>query len=131
MENVQTLPRPALMRNILLANIAFCLTFAALFTFGASAVADFADVDWEIPIRLLGVDLFIFAGFVFYAMRTMNRRLIWAVFALDMAWVIGSCVLLAFDLLPVSTAAKWDIAFIADAVLGFALLELWALRRTA
>ncbi|NDJ77735.1 MAG: hypothetical protein GYB65_15895 [Chloroflexi bacterium] len=124
----QTLGKPAALRNILYANIAFCMTFVALFVFAAGPIADFADVAWEPYLRLLGIGLAGFAGYVFYAARTLERRLVWVVFALDVAWVVGSYVLLALDALPITTEAQWALAVIADAVLLFAVLEYWALR---
>ncbi|MEM6282921.1 MAG: hypothetical protein AAF787_12055 [Chloroflexota bacterium] len=124
-----TLPRPAFMRHVLAANVAFSVTFAVLFTFVAGAVANFTDVAWQPYYRALGVGLFAFGAFVFYTRQTLNPRLIWTVFALDVAWVVGSYVLLVLNLLPVTTAAKWAFAGIADAVLVFAILEWWGMRR--
>lgn len=125
----QAKPQTALIRNVLLANDLFSTAFGLLFLFGAGWVADFAGVAWEPYFRVLGIGLLLFAGFVFYTSRTLNRRLIWTVFALDVAWVVGSVLLLAFDLLPITVAAKWAFVFIADAVLVLVVLEYWGLRR--
>lgn len=123
------LNRPNFLRNVLIANIAFSTTFGVVFTFLSGAIATFAGVAWESYFQLLGIGLFGFAGFVFYTMRTLNPRLIWIVFALDIIWVISSYALLLLGLLPITDAAKWAFAFIADAVLVFGILEYIGLRR--
>lgn len=129
--NTQTLTfnRPQYMRQVLLANIGFCVTFAAIFTFAPGAVVSFTGAAWGPYYVALGVAVFAFAGFVAYTRHTLNRRLVWVVFALDMAWVVGSYVLLAFNVLPITLAAKWAFAILADAVLVLAVLEWWGLRR--
>lgn len=124
-----SLNRPAFMRNVLIANVVFSTTFGVLFTLAAGAIVDFTGVPWGLYYRALGIGLLAFAGFVFYTMRTLEPRLIWTVFVLDVAWVVGSYVLLVLNVLPITTAAKWAFAVIADAVLVFALLEWWGMRR--
>ncbi len=121
--------RPNFMRAVLLANIAFCVTCAIIFTFFSGAVVQFTGAAWGPYYIALGVSLFAFGGFVAYTRHTLHRRLIWIVFALDTAWVVGSFALLGFNLLPITSGAKWAFALIADAVLVFAVLEWWGLRR--
>ncbi|MEL7235229.1 MAG: hypothetical protein AAGK74_12075 [Chloroflexota bacterium] len=99
----QTLPRPTFMRHVLTANVVFSVTFGVLFTFAAGMIADFAGAAWQPYYQALGIGLFAFAGFVFYTRQTLTPRFIWTVFALDVAWVVGSYVLLAFNLLPITT----------------------------
>jgi hypothetical protein len=53
-----------------------------------------------------------------------------AVYA-DLAWVVGSAVLIFANLVPFTTAGKWTIAIIADVVLVFAILQYVGLRRVA
>jgi len=53
-----------------------------------------------------------------------------AVYA-DLAWVLGSAVLVFANLVPFTTAGKWAIAIIADVVLVFAILQYVGLRRVA
>jgi len=128
-QTLTTFDRPNFIRAVLLANIAFCVTCAVIFTFFSGAVVTFTDAAWGPYYIALGVSLLAFGGFVAYTRHTLNRRLVWIVFALDAAWVVGSFALLAFNLLPITSGAKWAFAFIADAVLVFAVLEWWGLRR--
>lgn len=124
-----SLNRPIFLRNVLIANVLFSITSGFIFAFLPHLIADFAGVDWIPYFQILGVSLFGFAGFVFYTARTLNPRFIWIVFALDAAWVLGSYLLLLIGVLPITDAAKWAFAFIADAVLIFAILEYVGLRR--
>ena len=116
------------LRRILYANAAICAVIGLLLAIAPGAVSDFADVDWDSSLRVIGVIALAWAGFVVYVARTLVHRLGWVVFWGDCAWFLGSYLLLALGALEVSTDAKWAFAFVADVALLFAVLEFCALR---
>jgi hypothetical protein len=62
-------------------------------------------------------------------MNEINTNLVWAVIIADVAWVAGSVVLLLSGWVPLTTAGKWLVALLADAVGILAVIQYIGLRR--
>ncbi len=135
-----------LLRKVLCGNAIFSVLSGAFCVAAAGwlAQAMFAGpvsvfgIPVEIVIMELGVALFLFAGFVWWTARARPVRMTAAkiILAADVAWVVGSIVLLvaAYDLftgtgiaLIVGTAIIVDIFAMEEA----ATMGLFAGRRTA
>jgi len=120
-----------LLRRTLQTNAVFSGISGAGMLLAAGSVARLLGLSSGLPIALLGADLLLFAAWVGYeAMQTVLRvRRARVVLALDIAWVVASAMIIALDPFGLSTAGKWAVAAVADAVAVFALLEYLGLRR--
>ena len=91
-------------------------------------------------LRILGlprrVNLFILgAGLIVFAVTLVvnaRRRQVknsdaWIAVLMDLAWVLGSCVLIF--VVPFSTEGEWVVGVVAEAVLVFAILQFVGIRR--
>jgi len=123
--------RDRFLRRVLVGNAIFSALTALLLIFNASAVARFLGIAPAWALMLLGILLLPFAAGVFMASRraAVDPREVRAIFALDVAWVVGSILLLAIGGLPFTPAGKWAVAIVADIVAVFAMLEWLGLRR--
>jgi hypothetical protein len=123
--------RSSLLKNTLFGNSAFSFLGGVTFLLFSKAVANF--IGWPASwfILALGVGLIAYGVEIYLGARAepVNTGIAkFAVYA-DLAWVLGSAVLIFANLLPFSIAGKWAIAIIADVVLIFAILQYVGLRR--
>lgn len=79
-----------------------------------------------IGLLLYGIEVFIFAK-----KESISEGFVKFVISADLAWVLGSVVLIFTNLVTFTTAGKWAIAIIADIVLVFAILQYVGLHRMA
>ena len=79
--------------------------------------------------RLVGAGLVLYAAALLWNARraTIARGEVVVAVLLNVGWVIGSAVLIAFG--PLTTLGNVAVAAVALAVLGFTLLEIVGLRR--
>lgn len=123
----------SLLRNALLGNSAFSFISGVAFVLFSRTIADFLGLPASWIILVLGIGLILYGIEIFLAARAepVNKTL--ATFAIyaDLAWVLGSAVLIFANLIDFTTAGKWAIAIIADIVLVFAILQYVGLRRAA
>ena len=123
----------SLLRNVLFGNSAFSFTSGLASVLFSKSIADFLGLSASWIILALGVGLILYGIEIFLAARAepVNKALAtFAVYA-DLAWVLGSAVLIFANLVDFTTAGKWAIAIIADIVLVFAILQYVGLRRVA
>lgn len=120
----------SLLRNALIANALFsALSGLALVGFGGS-VSQWMGVPPSWFLRIVGAGLLAFAAFLFGEARRdvlSPARALLATLA-DLAWVMGSVVLLLLPIAAFSSAGRWAVALVAAVVLVFALLQLAGLR---
>ena len=123
--------KDAFLRRVLLGNIAFSVLSGAACLLGANALAAFMGIPQPAILMALGGALLLFALGVYLtaSQRPLDRRKATAIFAADVAWVVGSLGVLALDLFGLTTEGRWLVLIIADVVLGFAVLEFFGLRR--
>jgi hypothetical protein len=123
----------SLLRNTLLGNSVFSFLSGAAALLFSKAIASFLGLAASWIILALGVGLIIYGAELYLAARAEPVHKGIAKFAVyaDLAWVLGSAVLIFANLVPFTTAGKWAIAIIADVVLVFAILQYVGLRRVA
>jgi len=123
----------SLLRNTLFGNSAFSFLSGAASLLFSKAIASFLGLSASWIMLVLGVGLIVYGIEIYLAARSepVNTGIArFAVYA-DLAWVVGSAVLIFANLVPFTTAGKWTIAIIADVVLVFAILQYVGLRRVA
>ena len=83
----------------------------------------------NIGLVILGLGLLVFAGTLVINARRQQVQTsdAWIAVALDLAWVLGSYVLIFVA--PFSTEGKWVVSVVAELVLVFAVLQFVGIRR--
>jgi hypothetical protein len=113
------------------SNGIFSALSGAVLLVGAKPVALFMGI--SIPTALVGIGwvllLYAVTLFLVTARPQVDVRLGYIAVALDVAWVVGSIVILSTDLLPLTVAGKWMVALLAEVVAGFAVWQAYALSK--
>ena len=119
------------LRRVLQADALASGLSGALLIVAAKPLAAFTGVSLPLPLILTGVFLLLYAGVLFQqaAQDTLSRRFVTAVIVINIAWVVGSGLILLTDLVPLTTAGKWAVALVADLVAVFAGLQFYGQRR--
>jgi hypothetical protein len=123
----------SLLKNALVGNSVFSFTSGLAFVIFSRAIANFLGVSASWIILVLGAGLLLYGWQIYSAAKADPISAGLAKFAVyaDLAWVIGSIILIFANLIPFTTPGKWGIAIIADIVLAFAILQYAGLRRMA
>jgi hypothetical protein len=123
-----------LLRTALRGNGVFSIISGAAFILLAQGIAEFLGVspDAFILIALVGLGLLGYAAALLWYTGRADIPPSFAMGAViaDALWVIGSIALLIFDPFNFSTAGRWAVLIIADAVGVFAILQYVGLRRS-
>jgi hypothetical protein len=121
----------SLLHTILRFNAAFSGVFGLAFLFFPARFANWLGIPSTVAITITALLLFVWEFYVFQLVREpfISPAKVWGIIAGDLAWVLGSVVLLLGAFLPLTTAGKWFIAVIADLVLLFAIVQFFALRQ--
>jgi hypothetical protein len=129
----QTLPAPNVrfVSRVLIGNAAFGILCGLICLLWTQPLAVALGIEPPVIVTILGVGLLLFAAeLIWIALRApADRRLLSIIFGLDVAWVIGSAILLLSGWLPLTTAGTWTVLVVADVVAIFAVLEFIGLRR--
>lgn len=125
------LPNTRFVSRVLLSNATFGVVSALICLLWAQPLAVGLGLTQPVIVTVLGVGLLLFAAEVAWiAIRTPeDRRALTIIFALDVAWVIASAIILLGGWLPLTPAGTWTIIVVADIVAVFAVLEFIGLRR--
>ena len=123
----------SLLKNTLYGNSIFSFTSGLAFVLFSKAVAGFLGLSASWIILALGAGLLLYGWQIYTTAKTDPINTNFARFAVyaDLAWVLGSVVLIFTNLVDFTTAGKWGVAIIADIVLVFAFLQYMGLRQTA
>jgi hypothetical protein len=123
----------SLLKNTLFGNSAFSFISGVACLLFSGAIASFLGLSTSWIVLALGVGLIVYGVEIFLAARAEPVNTGIATFAVyaDLAWVLGSAILIFANLIPLTTAGKWAIAIVADIVLVFAILQYVGLRRLA
>jgi hypothetical protein len=123
----------SLLRNALYGNSIFSFVSGAIFLLFSKAIAGFLGLSASWIILVLGLGLILYGVEIYLAARSQPVHRGIAKFAIyaDLAWVLGSAVLIFANIVPFTDAGKWAIAIIADIVLVFAIFQYVGLRRIA
>jgi len=121
----------SLLRHTLRANGVFSGLSGLLFTLAAASITRFIGLPWPAVLIVVGLSLIGYAASLFIASNRaeVDRRAVAVFIALDVAWVVGSGLLLVTAWVPFTAAGKWAIVIIADVVALFALVQVYGLRR--
>lgn len=117
--------------RVLLGNATFGVICGLSCLLWAQPLATLLGVTQPWILTILGVGLLVFAAELAWIAVRMpeNRRVLTIIFALDVAWVIASAIILLAGWLPFTTAGIWTFLVVADIVAIFAVLEFIGLRR--
>ena len=130
-QHIETKAQASFLTTILRADGIFALVSAVVGILASGPVA--ALIGLETPVVLVGLGFVLLvygAMLLFFAGREpVNRRVTQIAIVLNMLWVVDSYAGLFFGIFPINTAGKWAIAFIAEVVLIFGILEIVGLRR--
>lgn len=121
-----------LLRNALRGNALFSGFSGMVSVFAAQSLAAFTGLQEPLVFIVIGVVLILFAlDLIWIASReSIDRRFVWAVIILDIAWVAGSAIILLLDLIPLTVAGRWTTILLAETVAVFAILQYIGLRRS-
>ena len=96
----------------------------------AKPLSQFLGLDNPAILIGIGIGLFAWALMLFWGsiQEEIPTWLAWLAIDGDLAWVVGSAVILFLPAISLSTAGKWTVAILADIVLVFAIWQFFALR---
>ena len=120
-----------LLKNALFGNSAFSFISGLAAVLFSKAIANFLGLSASWIILALGIGLILYGIEIYVAAKAEPVHKGIATFAIyaDLAWVLGSAMLIFANLVDFTTAGKWAIAIVADIVLVFAILQFVGLRR--
>ncbi len=119
------------LRLALASNATFSLCCALLLLFRPELVGQWLGIAAPLVLQAIGVGLVIFATDLVHQI-TRQRIATWRALltsALDLSWVVGSIMLVAFFPSLLSHTGKWLVAGVADVVFMCCLWQLWAIAR--
>lgn len=119
------------LRRAIQGEAAIGLSMGIGFLLASAPVATFLGISQTMVLVLGVAALFYDGGRIIWSMQgeAVDRRLGILSLEVNIAWVVGSIVLLAFNLLPLSNSVWWTVAVLADVVAVFAVLQWVGLRR--
>lgn len=120
-----------LLRKALYGNSIFCALSGLDFAIFSKPISNFLGLSNSWVILVLGIILVLYGieVFIFARKEKISEGFAKFVIVADIAWVIGSAILIFTNLIPFTTAGKWAIAIIADIVLVFAIVQYVGLKR--
>ena len=122
--------RGGLLRRALRADAVVALALGVALILGAVPLAAVTGIG-AIALEVMGVVSLLYGGWIFWSLQRNpgGYTLPVIVIALNVAWVLGSALLVFTDLVPLTTEGKWMIVLAADVGLILAAVEFYALRR--
>ena len=124
-------PADRLLRNSLRGNGLFSGMSGLAALLLTRPLTHFTGLEQPIIFTILGIGLLIFSVdlFWFAARKTLNQKLVWAIILADVAWVLGSIIILLTGTPALTVAGNWLVAILAEAVAAFAIAQYIGLRR--
>jgi hypothetical protein len=118
-----------LLRKALIGNALFSTLSGVTILFAQGWVLRILGLSKDISLAILGIGLLGFAVMLVINARSQQVRTsdAWIVVLLDLAWVLGSYVLIFVA--PFSAGGKWVVGAVAELVSVFALLQFLGIRR--
>jgi len=115
------------------SNALFCDMSGLLMILAAKPLSRFLGIDQSGILVGLGIGLFAWALMLFWGsiQDEIPTWLAWLTIDGDLAWVVGSVIVLLLPALSFTVPGKWTIAIIADIVLIFAIWQFFALRKAS
>jgi hypothetical protein len=127
--NPEHVERACLLRKALIGNALFSTVSGLTILFAQGWVLRILGLPSSVNLLVLGAGLIVFAVTLVINARKqqVKKSDAWIAVCMDVAWVIGSYVLIF--IVPFSTEGKWVVAVVAEAVLVFAVLQFVGIRR--
>jgi hypothetical protein len=127
--NPEHVERACLLRKALIGNALFSTVSGLTILFAQGWVLRILGLPSSVNLLVLGAGLIVFAVTLVINARKqqVKKSDAWIAVCMDVAWVIGSYVLIF--IVPFSTEGKWVVAVVAEAVLVFAVLQIVGIRR--
>jgi hypothetical protein len=127
--NPQYDQRACFLRKALLGNAFFSTLSGLTILFAQGWVLQILGLSSSVNLLILGVGLIVFAVTLVINARKqqVKKSDAWIAVLMDLAWVVGSCVLIF--LAPFSPKGKWVVGIVAELVLLFAMLQFVGIRR--
>jgi hypothetical protein len=119
------------LRRVLQANMVFSGLSGLLLAVGASPLSRWLGIPAAWLLVVIGIGLMGFAWQLFQTARQspIDLRQAHAILFMDIAWVVGSALLLFTGWVSFTPAGGWAVLLVADAVAAFAILEYVGIRR--
>ena len=134
--NQQTLtnthnPADRLLRNALRGNAIFSEVSGLAALLLARPLTHFTGLQPAATFTSLGIMLIIYGiGIAWLSTRPKpNRAIVWGIILGDVAWVLGSILILLTGNPAFTVAGNWLVAILAEAVAAFAVAQYIGLRR--
>ncbi len=120
------------LRRALQANGLFSVVSGVVLAVSPTQVSSFLGLDMPGLINFLGAGLIGFAVALFWlaAEPRIRRSLALTVILLDIAWVVGSILLLINDIVSFTTHGMWAIAIVSGIAAVFAAFQSYGLHRS-
>ena len=127
----QTEQRPSLLRRAMRGNAVFSGVSGLTLTLFSSSLSTALGIPYPGILLATGIMLLIYAADLVWVTTSPTFDIRWGITAvvLDTIWVVGSGVLLATNLLPLTTMGWWVVAIAADIVLIFTIAQIVGIRR--
>lgn len=119
---------PGWVRRVLRGNALFCAACGVDALIGGQWLATWMGIP-AILMAVLGVGLVAYGLVLWRVVETPTRAIVQFVTGLDVAWIVGSMVLLLTPILPLTDMGKIVIDVIAFITAGFAIAQYMGLRR--
>jgi hypothetical protein len=112
------------------SNAIFCDVSGFVMVLAAKPLSQFLGLQNPALLVGLGIGLIAWALVLFWGsiQEEIPNWLAWLAIDGDLAWVVGSAIILFLPIATFNTAGKWTIAIVADIVLVFAIWQFFALR---
>jgi hypothetical protein len=125
-----TLRIPGL-RNVLRANALFSALSGVLLIVDAAPIDRFLALGAPQVLQGVGVLLLVYAMWLFYqtAQEGVKPQVAQVAIVGDVAWVIGSWLIILSGVPELSTGGRWAVGIVADIVGVFAVLQVIGWRR--
>ncbi len=123
-----TTTAPNWLRRVLRGNAFFCAACGVDALIGGQWLATFMGVP-SVALLVLGIGLVAYGLILWRVVEIPTRAIVQFVTALDVAWIVGSMVLLFVPIIPLTDMGKIIIDVVALITAGFAIAQYMGLRR--
>lgn len=123
--------KSSFLRRVFKVDGTFSALSGVLFVVGAGPLAAFLGLNATWPLLVIGISLLLYGADLWYfaTREQLNPAWVKVSIALDAAWVMASWLILLAGVPELTTAGKWAVAIVADAVMVMAILKYIGLRK--
>jgi len=123
--------KSSFLQRVLKVDGTFSAVSGVLFVVGAGPLAAFLGLNATWPLLVIGIGLLLYGADLWYfaTREQLNPTWVKVSISLDAAWIVASWLILLAGLPELTTAGKWAVAIVADAVMVMAILKYVGLRK--